>query len=410
MNLPRFIATRIAFNRQKSFSRFIIRLAIAATTISVAAMILALSFTAGFQYTIANKIFQFWGHIRVQHFEPDRLNVSGETPINRSDSVENLAHQIKGIDKIQAFATKNAILKTSESIEGILFKGYDKNFDTSRLTPFLKAGRWMNFPDSGYSNDIVVSAYTANQLSLKAGDDLLIYFIQDDGSAPRVRKLKVSGIYKTGIEEFDKLIAIGDIRLVQRLNDWPANYIGGYEVFLHDYKQIDSLNEKIFTDLPMMWNSRSIKEINPNIFDWLGLQDRTIIITIIILIIVAVLNLVTCLIILVLERTRMVGVLKALGAYNKDIRKIFLYHGAVITLAGIVLGNLLAFILIAIQKKWGVLKLPEDMYYIDKAEVQIIPWHILAVNIGTFIICLLVLLIPSLIIKKVQPVKAISFS
>ncbi|MFT4024763.1 MAG: ABC transporter permease [Flavihumibacter sp.] len=410
MNLPRFIATRIAFNRQKSFSRFIIRLAIAATTISVAAMILALSFTAGFQYTISQKIFQFWGHIRIQHFEPERVNVTGETPIYRTDSVENLVRQVKGIDKIQAFATKNAILKTAESIEGILFKGYDKNFDTTRLATFLKSGRWMHFPDSGYSNDIVLSAYTASQLSLHAGDDVLIYFIQDDGSAPRARKLRVSGIYKTGIEEFDKLIAIGDMRLVQRLNDWPAGYIGGYEVFLHDYHQIDTLNETIFTELPMMWNSRSIKEINPNIFDWLGLQDRTIIITLIILIIVAVLNLVTCLIILVLERTRMVGVLKALGAYNKDIRKIFLYHGAVITLSGILLGNLLAFGLIAIQKKWGLLRLPEDMYYIDKAEVQLIPWQLIAVNTGTFVICLLVLLIPSLIIKKVQPVRAISFS
>ncbi len=410
MNLPRFIATRIAFNRQKSFSRFIIRLAITATTISVAAMILALSFTSGFQFTISQKIFQFWGHIRIQHYEPERVNVSGETPIYRSDSVENLVHEIKGIDRIQAFATKNAILKTPESIEGILFKGYDRNYDTSRLASFLKAGRWMQFPDSGYSNDIVLSAYTANQLKLKAGDQVLIYFIQDDGSAPRARKLNISGIYKTGIEEFDKLIAIGDIRLVQRLNDWPDKYIGGYEVFLHDYHQIDTMNEAIFTRLPMMWNSRSVQDINPNIFDWLGLQDRTIVITLVILIIVAVLNLVTCLIILVLERTRMVGVLKALGAYNKDIRKIFLYHGAVITLAGILLGNTLAFALIAVQKKWGLLKLPEDMYYIDKAEVQLIPWQIIAVNVGTFIICLLVLLIPSLIVKKVQPVKAITFS
>lgn len=373
-------------------------------------MILALSFTSGFQYTISQKIFQFWGHIRIQHYEPERVNVSGETPIYRSDSVENLVHEIKGIDRIQAFATKNAILKTPESIEGILFKGYDRNYDTSRLASFLKAGRWMQFPDSGYSNDIVLSAYTANQLKLKAGDQVLIYFIQDDGSAPRARKLNISGIYKTGIEEFDKLIAIGDIRLVQRLNDWPDKYIGGYEVFLHDYHQIDTLNEAIFTRLPMMWNSRSVQDINPNIFDWLGLQDRTIVITLVILIIVAVLNLVTCLIILVLERTRMVGVLKALGAYNKDIRKIFLYHGAVITLAGILFGNALAFMLIAIQKKWGLLKLPEDMYYIDKAEVQLIPWQIIAVNIGTFIICLLVLLIPSLIVKKVQPVKAITFS
>lgn len=409
MNLSRFIATRIAFNRQKSFSRFIIRLAVAATAISVMAMIIALSFTSGFQYAISQKIFSFWGHIRVQHYEPEKVAIAAELPISRNDTVENLIHVIPGIERIQAYATKNAILKTPESIEGVLFKGVDAGYDTNRLKSFLKEGRWMHFPDSGYSNELVLSVYTASQLQLQTGKEVLIYFVQDDGSPPRVRKLTVCGIYKTGIEEYDKLIAIGDMRLVQRLNNWPADKIGGYEFFLKDYWQTDSLNEAIFDKLPMMWNSRSIKEINPNIFDWLGLQDKTILIVLIIMIIVAILNLVTCLIILVLERTRMVGVLKALGAYNGDIQRIFLYHGAVITFVGIILGNLLAFFLIYLQKRYGIIKLPEDMYYIDKAEVMVIPWQILAVNIGTFAICMAVLLIPTLIIKKVQPVRAITW-
>jgi len=409
LKIAGYIARRVAFNPQKSFSRFIIRLAIAATTISVTAMIIALAFTNGFQHAISQKIFSFWGHIRVQHYEPEKVIIAEEFPIAKNDTVQQLVNTVSGIEHIQAYATKNAILKTAESIEGILFKGVEKDYDTDRLKSFLKEGRWMQFPDSGYSNDIVLSTYTASQLNLKVNDPILIYFIQNDGSAPRVRKLNVSGIYKTGIEDYDKLIALGDIRLIQRLNNWSPDQIGGYEIFLKDYRKMDTLNETIFNHLPALWNSRTIREIYPNIFDWLALQDKTIFIVLIIMIIVAVLNLITCLIILVLERTRMVGVLKALGAFNGTIQQIFLYHGAVITLTGILMGNILAFLLMFFQDRYGFINLPEDMYYISKAEVRIVPWHILAVNAGTFLICILVLLIPTLIIRRIQPVKAIQF-
>lgn len=409
LNIAGFIARKVAFNNQQSFSRFIIRLAIAATTISVAAMILALAFTNGFQSAISQKIFNFWGHIRVQHYEPSKSVISEEFPIDRNDTVEQLPQQFPEIKGVQAYATKNAILKTGESLEGVLFKGIDQLYDSVRLQSFLKEGHWMQFPDSGYSNEIVLSAYTASQLRLHVNDPILIYFIQSDGSPPRARKLTVSGIYKTGIEEYDKLIAIGDLRLIQRLNNWQPNQVGGYEVFLENAENMDLLNEEIFNRLPMLWNSKTIFDIYPNIFDWLALQDQTIGITLIIMIIVAVLNLITCLIILVLERTRMVGILKALGAPNRTIQHIFLYHGAIITLLGIGLGNIAGFILLWLQNKFKFIRLPEDMYYIDKAEVLVIPWQILAVNLGTFLICIGVLTIPSLIVRKIQPVKAIQW-
>lgn len=409
LNIAGYIARKVAFNNQHSFSRFIIRLAIAATTISVMAMILALAFTNGFQSAISQKIFNFWGHIRVQHYEPSKSVISEEYPIDRNDTVEHLQQTIPGIQGIQAYATKNAILKTEESLEGVLFKGIDRLYDSVRLQSFLKQGRWMHYPDSGYSNEIVLSAYTAGQLKLHVNDPILIYFIQNDGSAPRARKLIVSGIYKTGIEEYDKLIALGDIRLIQRLNNWNENQIGGYEVFLTNQADMDEVNDAIFNKLPMLWNSKTIFEIYPNIFDWLALQDQTISITLIIMIIVAVLNLITCLIILVLERTRMVGVLKALGASDQTIQRIFLYHGALITLTGILFGNVLGFILLWLQNKFKFIRLPEDMYYIDKAEILVIPWQILAINVGTFLICLAVLTIPSFIVRNIQPVKAIQF-
>lgn len=409
MNVSGFIARRIAFNQQKSFSRFIIRLATTATVLSVTVMIVSLAITNGFQYTVSQKIFSFWGHIRVQHFEPGKVATAEENAIEKNDTVLQIIRNTKGIQSVNAFATKSAILKTSETIEGVLFKGIEKGDDLKRLQQFLKQGRWINFPDSNYSNEIVLSSYTANQLQLKVNDAVLIYFIQPDGTSPRARRLTVTGIYKTGIEEYDKLIAIGDIRLIQRLNNWKPTQIGGYEIFLDDYKQMDTVNNQIFYHLPVNWNSQTIQEINPNIFDWLKLQDKTIIMVLVIMTVVAILNLITCLIILLLERTRMIGVLKALGSPNITIQKIFLYQGAIITVTGIIIGNLLAILLCWLQQHYGFITLPEDMYYISKAEVKLEWWHIVVVDAGTFFVCLAILMIPTLIIRRIQPVKAIQF-
>ena len=409
LNLASFIAWRIAFNQKKSFSRFIIRLATVATVISVAVMIITLAFTSGFQQVISNKVFSFWGHIRVQHFEPDKVAIAEELPIQKNDTVVQLLRSNKEITTVQAFATKNAILKTADALEGVLFKGVEKDYDFRNMQGFLQAGKWINFPDSGYSNQVLLSEYTANQLQLRVNDQVMVYFIQPNGASPRPRKLTISGIYRSGVEEFDKLIAFGDLRLIQRLNDWNPDEIGGYELFLRDYKKMDSVSLGIFEKLPAMWNTRTTREIYPHIFDWLNLQNQTILIVIAIMIIVAILNLITCLIILVLERTRMVGVLKALGAPNSNIQRIFLFHGAIITTMGILLGNVAGIFLCWLQQRYGFIKLPEEMYYISTAAVNLEWWHIVAVDIGTFIICFAALLIPTLVVHKIQPVKAIQF-
>lgn len=409
MNIAGFIARRVAFTGEKSFSRFIIRLATAATVLSVAVMIAALAITNGFQYTISQKIFSFWGHIRVQHYEAGKISSAEETAIKKSDTVLQVIHANPGVQSVNSFATKSAMLKTSEIIEGVLFKGVESDYRFSHLQQFLQQGRWIRFTDSSYSNEIVLSAYTASQLKLTINDPVLIYFIQNDGSAPRARKLTLTGIYKTGIEEYDKYIAIGDIRLIQRLNNWKPDEIGGYEIFLKDYRQLDNVNDAIFNSLPINWTSKTIKEINPNIFDWLNLQDTTIVMVLIIMTVVAALNLITCLIIMVLERTRMIGVLKSLGARNASIQQIFLYQGGIITITGIVLGNLLALLLCWLQQRYGLISLQEEMYYISKVEMRPEWWHFAIVDAGTFIICLLILIIPTLIIRRIQPVKAIQF-
>jgi lipoprotein-releasing system permease protein len=372
-------------------------------------MIVTLAFASGFQQTISDKVFSFWGHIRIQNYDILKVAIAEETPITKNDSVENLRKLHPEIKTIQAFATKNAILKTSETIEGVLFKGVEPNYDFSNLDRFLLQGRWLSFPNSGYSNEINLSESIAKQLKLKVNDQVLIFFIQPGGASPRPRKLTVAGIYKTGIEEYDKLIAICDLALIQRLNDWKPKQIGGYEIFLTDYKTMDQVSEVIYDDIPVTFQSRTIKEIYPNIFDWLGLQDKTIIIVLIIMIAIALLNLITCLLILVLERTRMVGILKAIGAGNLTVQQIFLYHGGIITFSGIVLGNIVGLLVCWLQEKYGFITLPEDAYYISQAAVNIVWWQIAVVNISTFLICFLVLLIPTFIVKRIQPVKAIQF-
>jgi len=412
LNLSSFIARRIAFNQQKSFSRFIIRLSIAATIISVAVMIVTLSFVNGFQDTVSQKVFSFWGHIRVGYRQPMKANIAEEEPIEANDSLVRNIKAIPQVQSVHPFATKYAILKTADEMEGVLLKGLDSNYNFEHLKSFLQpGGRWVRFNDSSYSREIVVSTYTANQLHLKLNDRILIYFVRPDGSL-RPDRLTIVGIYKTSIEEYDKTFAIGDIKLIRRLNGWKPDEIGGYEIFLKNYKQMDLVSNAIFggDQIPPTWETKTVKEIYPNIFDWLQVINTNSTVLISIMIIIAIINLITCLIILVLERLRMIGVLKALGATNWTVQKIFLHHSVIITIVGIIGGTLFALGLLWLQQTTGFVRLPEDAYYMDRASVKILWWQVVAVGIGTLVVSLLVLLIPSFIVRRVQPIKAIRFN
>jgi lipoprotein-releasing system permease protein len=410
LNLSRFIARRIAFNSEHSFSRFIIRLAIAATAISIMAMILTIAFAQGFKEAISDKMYSFSGHIRIMHFESEKTEIAEEKPVTVNDTVLNIIKSDPAVKYYYAFATKDAILKGPESFEGLKLKGVEPDFSFTHLQQFLTNGRWIHFPDSGYSNEIDLSDYTAKQLKLKTGDKLFAYFIQPDGTK-RVRPMIVAGTYKTGIENYDRVTALVDIRLIQRLNNWTPKEIGGYELFISDYEMADSVSNRIYDKLPHRWNSQSISGIYASLFDWLNLQDTTIIIVIVIMVLVALLNLVTCLIILLLERTRMIGLLKSLGSGDRMIQKIFLYHGALITFGGIILGNSLGLIFYWLQKKYGLITLPEESYYISTAAVSIGCQQVFWVNLGTFVVCFVVLLLPSFwIIRRLNPVRAIAFN
>ena len=425
-----FIANRVALHRTEgtvnraSFSRFIIRISIVATVISVMVMIVTLSLANGFQETVSRKVFSFLGHVRVQEKQPEKSIISEETTIEKNDSLAETIRRHPLVESVHPFATRYALLKTREDMEGVMIKGVDSLFDFKRFGQFIKEGRAPSFSDSVFGREIMLSDFTARQLKLKLNDRILIYFIkagagEDGGGMPDIRpyKLTITGIYKTGIEEYDRTFALADLRLRQRQNIDSAgdesykNMIGGYEVFLKDYRDIDKAVEELYAlpDFPLTWDTVSVRSISPNIFDWLNMQDVTRNVLIAFMVIVAVINLITCLLILVLERVRMIGILKALGATDGTIQKIFLRHSLIITVTGVVAGTALALLLLWLQQAPGFIRLPEDAYYVNKAAVKIVWWQVAAIGFFTMLICFLVLTIPSLLARRVRPVNAIRF-
>jgi lipoprotein-releasing system permease protein len=410
LGLSYHIAKRIAFNKQQSFSRFIIRLSVAATAVSITAMIITLAFVNGFQEKVADKIFGFWGHIRVQKYDAGKSLISEELPLTKNTAVENSMATTPGVVSYQSFATKSAVLESYKEIEGVLIKGIEKNENHTALKQFLVAGRWIHFTDSLYSKETIVSDAVAKQLQIKINDTIKVHFVATNSDAQKTyRKLVVVGFYHTGIDEYDKLFMIADINLIRRINNWEPNQIGGYEVFIHQYQNINAVSSTLSNALPSEWMSKSIKEVYPNIFDWLDIQDVNRNVVFVVMGIVALINLITCLLILMLERTNMIGLLKSMGATNWTIQKIFIVYASFITLAGVGFGLVIGLGICFLQQATGFITLDEASYYISVAPVKIIGWQVAAVCAGTTVVCFVSLFLPTLLIPKISPVKAIAF-
>lgn len=383
-------------------------MAITATAISVAVMIVAMAFTNGFRQVISEKIFSFWGHIRVQQSLQGAATNSDELPTLRNDSIEHYLRSLPEVEELSMYAIKSALLRSEQGIESLVLKGVERDASSSRYLDFLRKGQWISFPDSSYGKELFISQYMAGRLMLDCGDSLLLYFFREDGSKT-ARKLKVSGIFKTGLEEYDRNFAICDINLIRRLNQWEPGSIAAYEIFLKDHRRTDSINNRIYAELPQTWYSQSIKEVYPNIFDWLNLQGQLKNILLSIMMAVAIANLLTCLIILVLERTRMTGLLKALGARDRAIQKIFFFKTGYIALTGIVAGTILGLAICWLQEKTGFIQLNEETYFIRTAKVQVIWWQVLMIDIITWLIAMSTLIIPTYLVRKINLIKAITF-
>ena len=381
-----------------------------ATAVSIIAMIITLAFVNGFQEKVADKIFGFWGHIRVQKYETGKSLISEELPLTKNTGVENSIATAPGVVAYQSFATKSAVLESQNDIEGVLIKGIEKNENHSALKQFLVAGRWIQFTDSLYSKETLVSDAVAKALQIKINDTIKVHFVATNSDAQKTyRKLVVVGYYHTGIDEYDKLFMIADINLIRRINNWEPNQIGGYEVFINQYQNINAVSSTLSNALPSEWMSKSIKEVYPNIFDWLDIQDVNRNVVFIVMGIVALINLITCLLILMLERTNMIGLLKSMGATNWTIQKIFIVYASFITLAGVGFGVVIGLGICFLQQATGFITLDEASYYISVAPVKIIGWQVAAVCAGTTVVCFVSLFLPTLLIPKISPVKAIEF-
>ena len=405
MNLPFFIAQRITFNSKRTFSKLIVRIAILGIMLGLAVMILAVAIVKGFKSEIREKVRGFAGDIQVVKYD---LNTSYEnSPFSINPATLKTIKGYPEISHTQAFATKPGIINTNDEVEGVVLKGVDKDYNWDYFKNILVSGKVIDFSDSLKSQkQILISQYTAQRLNLKVGDDFLMYFVQQP---LRKRKFEIAGIYNLGVEEVDKTYVIGDIALIRRLNNWTPNEVGGYELRLKNFNQLDTTANKVYENLDIDLKSFTVKEAYPTIFEWLSLLDVNTQVILVLMLAVAVINMISALLIMILERTNMIGILKALGSDNWSIRKIFLYNAAYLIGVGLLLGNLLGIGIGFFQHSTQFFKLDQASYFISFVPVQLDWMDILLLNAGTLGICILVMIIPSLLVTKISPVKAITF-
>jgi lipoprotein-releasing system permease protein len=410
LNLEYFIAKRLISvkNRKSTISTPIIKIAIAAIAIGMIMMIVSVATGIGLQQKIREKVSAFNGHIIISNYDDNQSQVSVE-PITINQRFYPKFNSIQGINHIQAIASKAGIIRTITAFEGIIFKGVGKEYQWENLKEYLIAGK---LPDVSHdlNSQVVISKFLADRLNLKVGDKFNTFFMKDKSNKlPNLRVFQVVGVYNSGFQEFDATYIIGDIRHVQRINKWKPNQVGAFEVFIDDFNQIKEKGEEVYSEINSTLDTKTIVEKYYYIFEWLQLFDFNILTILIVMIIVATINMVVALLVLILERTQMIGILKALGANNWSVRKIFLYNAFYLIVRGLFWGNLIGIGLILIQQYFGVVKLNPENYYVSVAPVDLNWFYILILNCGTILICLLVLLIPSYIITKISPVKAIRF-
>jgi len=414
LNIELFIAKRIFSDKltKKRISKPIVGIAVFGIALGLAVMILSVAIMIGFKTEISNKVIGFGSHIQIVNYDSNR---SFETiPIDKNHKLFSDIDNLKGVKHIQQFATKAGIIKTKTDIQGIVLKGIGNEFDWSFFKEYLIKGEVFQINDSIKSNNILISKYISSTLKLNVGDKIAIYFIQQP---PRIRIFKISGIYETSLAEFDEKFALIDIAHIQKLNNWSKNQISGYEIQLENFNNLDAINTEIqdivnfyLTPNGSHLKTLSIKEKYPQMFDWLNLIDLNVWVLLSLILMVAGFNMVSGLLILILERTNMIGILKALGSNNWSIRKIFIYQSTFLISKGLFWGNIFGLLICFIQYKFHLISLDPESYYLDAVPISINIIHILALNFGTLFITVFMLIVPSYIISKISPEKTIKYS
>lgn len=417
MNIERFLAKRIisGSGTTNQLSRPIMRISVLGIALGLSLMILTVSIITGFQREIRNKLIGFGSHVQISNYDN---NISDEPkPISNHQDFLDVLKASPDVAHIQQFATKSGIVKTKIDNEGVLLKGIGSDYDWTFISQNLVDGTIAPVSDTGISKQIVISKLLADKLELKVKDKMIIYFLTKKVDSTetiqyeqRVKTFFVSGIYETGFEDIDQRLVLVDIRQIQKLNYWTSDQIGGFELAIKDYNKIDEVGAMVNDAVGQNFVAQTIKQINPTVFSWLDLQDVTGAIVIVLMIVVGGINMVSVLLILILERTNMIGILKALGAKNAGIQKVFLYQAVYLIGKGLFWGNLLGIGIGLIQQHFGLFPLDPKTYYISVIPIQLDWLSILLLNLGTLLACLLMLIVPSFVVSKITPVKAIRFS
>ena len=412
MNLEYFIAKRIHFQQgRKNVSRPAVRIATIGIALGLAVMIIAIAVVVGFKQEIRNKTIGFGGHIQITNF--DNNNTYEMNPIKADKALIQKISSLEGVKHVQRFATKPGIIKTDTEFQGIVIKGIDAGFDWKFFKSNLVEGKIIDVSGAAPSNEVVISKYLTNLLGLKLGDSFYTYFIQD---RVRARKFKIVGIYSTNFIEYDKLILLADMRQVQALNDWSPDSFSGLEVLITDFDKIDEAGDAVYAVTANRFNkegsaysTQTIKQLNPQIFSWLDLLDMNVWVILILMLAVAGFNMISGLLILILERTNMIGILKSMGATDWSVRKIFLYHSFFLIGKGMLWGNVIGLSLCAIQYFTGVVPLDAEAYYVATVPITFNWLYIILLNAGTFMASLLMMIGPSYLITKINPATIIRY-
>jgi lipoprotein-releasing system permease protein len=405
LNLYYFISKRINKSRKGSFSSVVSVIATCSIMLGIAIMIISFSILEGFKNKIQNKIFSFGSHMQVTKY--DLHKSYEESPLTTNSELFRHPEKVKEINHIQAYSMKAGLLKTKEEVMGVVMKGIGRDFDFDRFRQNIVEGSFIQFKDSGYSHDIMVSRKIADKMRLKSGDSLLMFFVQ---YPPRFKKLVIKGLYETGLEELDDQVIIGDIKLNQNLNNWADTLVGGYEIYIDDFSLLDDVSQKVFEVMDYDMQLEKISDKYIQIFDWLTLLRRNVRIFLVLILFVACFNMVSTIFIMIMERTNMIGLLKALGARNDQVHAIFIYNGMSIILKGMFFGNLIGLGFCALQYYLKLIPLDPENYYMSSVPIE---WNwltIVLLNLMVFVLISLVLVIPVFIISRISPIKSIKFN